>query len=153
MPNTSHQLKLDSPLEQVWEFVSNVDNWAPLVKGYHSHHKLSVEQSIWTLKGEVGRIRKTMKIKIDIVEITDFERIAFRMKGITDNLHGSGSFSAKKLTEKTTLVTGELSIKANGLIGPMLNPLITSLLPRQLKELARSMCFQIEKQKHRAAIS
>lgn len=153
MPSANHQIKLESPLEHVWKFVSDFDNWAPLVKGYHSHHKLNVQQSIWTLKGEIGHIRKTSKINLDIVECIPYEQIIFQVKGITENVNGHGSFSAEKLTENTTLVTGHLSIKASGLIGPMINPLIHTILPKQLKELAESMRSQIGKMKHPVAIS
>ena len=42
------------PREAVWEFVKDMNNWAPFLTGYQKHEILDETDSIWTLKGDVG---------------------------------------------------------------------------------------------------
>lgn len=146
MPSASHQILLESSPEQVWSFVSNFDNWVPLVKGYASHQNLNERTSIWVLKGEAGRIQKTVKLRVDITKQTKPNHIAFSLKGINENVRGNGCFTAKKQSENATLVTGDLTIKVYGLLGPVLNPIITTILPMQTQKLAEAIRFQVLKQ-------
>jgi carbon monoxide dehydrogenase subunit G len=152
MPSASHQCILKSPIEHVWSFVSEFDNWAPLLKGYVSHQKLSEQQSLWTLKGEAGRLQRTIQMKVDIIESPTPQEIIFHMSGVTDNVKGSGSFTAEKISSDTTQITGHLTLKAGGVTGAVINPLIPAILSKRTKELAESIRSQIEKREHVALL-
>lgn len=62
MPSGKHQMELNSPIKEVWLFVSTFDNWAPLVPGYLEHHMIHDWQSTWKFKGNVGLIQKTVHL-------------------------------------------------------------------------------------------
>ncbi|WP_412850212.1 hypothetical protein [Brevibacillus invocatus] len=50
----------------IWEFVSVMDKWAPLVPGYISHEIINDRQSTWTFMGDIGIMKKKVSLKIDI---------------------------------------------------------------------------------------
>ena len=37
MPSGTHVTELDIPIDKVWDFVSDMNRWAPLVPGYIEH--------------------------------------------------------------------------------------------------------------------
>jgi len=92
MPECRQTRAVDLPLSAIWSFVQDMDNWAPMMKGYVGHEKQSDSDSIWTLKGDLGPFSKTVKIAVHISEWKDAESIAFELKGVDEAVVGSGSF-------------------------------------------------------------
>ena len=92
MPECRQTRAVDLPLSAIWSFVQDMDNWAPMMKGYVGHEKQSESESIWTLKGDLGPFSKTVKIAVIINEWKDAESIAFELAGIGEAVKGSGSF-------------------------------------------------------------
>ena len=60
--------EVGAPIEAVWRFTSDMDNWAPLVTGYQSHERVSEHESLWTLKGQVGQLSKAVTFRVRITE-------------------------------------------------------------------------------------
>lgn len=52
-----------------------IDKWAPLVSGYIEHQIISDRQSTWSFKGDLGFVKKTVKLRIDITEWTEPTRV------------------------------------------------------------------------------
>lgn len=92
MPECRQTRAVDLPLSAIWTFVQDMDNWAPMMKGYVAHEKQSEADSIWTLKGDLGPFSKTVKIAVHIDEWRDAESISFTLKGVGEAVEGSGSF-------------------------------------------------------------
>ena len=42
------------PIDAVWAFVQEMDNWGRFVTGYQKHEKQDDKHSTWTLRGDVG---------------------------------------------------------------------------------------------------
>jgi carbon monoxide dehydrogenase subunit G len=80
------------PLETVWEFVQEMDNWATFVRGYQSHEKQGEKDSIWLLKGDVGVLARTVKFKVHIDEWAPPARVVFSLEGVNEPMKGSGTF-------------------------------------------------------------
>lgn len=143
MPSGIHEMKVDLPIEIVWSFISNMDNWAPLVPGYLEHDILNDKQSTWKFIGEVGVVQKTVHLKIDITTWQAPSKVTFNLAGLNENFKGSGYFEARVVDERQTEITGYLDITAKGLLGPMINSVLKSLLPKTTKELTEATAYKM----------
>jgi carbon monoxide dehydrogenase subunit G len=91
MPRIETSGRIEKPLSEVWDFIKEMDNWAPLLKGYVQHQKESDTDSVWTLSGDLGPFSKTVDMKVQITEWLDGERVAFTLEGVTELVSGNGA--------------------------------------------------------------
>lgn len=143
VPKAIHIVKSDIPIEKVWSFVSDMNHWAPLVRGYLDHSILNDRQSTWEFKGNVGIVQKTIRLKIDITEWLEPTKVVFNLTGLNENFTGNGYFVARSLGGRQTEITGFLEITANGLMGPMINSVLKSFIPKTTKELTEAIVHKI----------
>jgi len=144
MPNGSHSIELPVAIDKIWNFVSDMNKWAPLVPGYIEHQILSDRQSTWAFKGDLGFMKKTVKLKIDIQEWIEPTKVTFDLTGLSDNFVGNGYFEAETLGDNATKMTGYLDITAKGAMGPMINSILKSFVPKTAKELSEAIAGRIE---------
>jgi carbon monoxide dehydrogenase subunit G len=92
-----HQIDTSLPAEAIWEFVREMDNWAPFLTGYQSHEKQSDTESVWTLKGDVGVLARTLRFSVRVTEWSGPERVSFALKGLNEPMIGEGAFTLRPL--------------------------------------------------------
>ncbi|MGN8645819.1 CoxG family protein [Gracilibacillus sp. HCP3S3_G5_1] len=143
MPNGTHFVRIDLPIEKVWEFVSDINRWAPLVPGYIEHQIINERQSTWFFKGDVGRIQKKIGLTVHINKWVEPTSVTFDLKGITENVGGSGYFHAEKINAEMTNVTGCLNISAGGMMGPMINSVLKSVVPKTTIEFTEAVASRL----------
>lgn len=143
MPSGTHTTDLDIPIEKVWEFVSDMNRWAPLVPGYIEHEILSDTQSTWTFKGDLGIMQKTVKLQIDITEWREPSLVTFDLTGLNENFAGNGYFKADAISDSKTEMHGNLDITAKGMMGPMINTILKSFVPKTAEELTKAIAEEI----------
>ena len=80
------------PVDSIWEFVRDMDNWAPFLTGYLGHQRESETDSLWTLKGDVGVLQRQVQFRAHVVEWAGPERVRFELTGLNEPLEGSGTF-------------------------------------------------------------
>ena len=147
MPEISRSATVRVPPEVVWDFVKDFDNWAPFMMGYQSHQYVKDRESIWKLKAKLAGVTRVTKIHVNITEWDESQhRIAFTIKGVSEPINGSGSVTMQicKQEELGTLVTVEMALNYKGLIGAVMNPLITPLLKEVAQELATKIVAAVE---------
>jgi carbon monoxide dehydrogenase subunit G len=88
------------PIETIWNFVKEMDNWADLVTGYQSHEKQSDEDSTWVLKGDLGPMSRMLKLQVHIIEWNGPERVTFELTGINEIMEGHGTFEMSTYEEE-----------------------------------------------------
>jgi len=88
------------PIETIWNFVKEMDNWADLVTGYQSHEKQSDEDSTWVLKGDLGPMSRMLKLQVHITEWNGPTRVTFELKGINELMDGHGTFEMSSYEEE-----------------------------------------------------
>jgi hypothetical protein len=150
MPVVTAVREVDRSLADIWEFVQDFSNWAPLLRGYVKHEVQSETDSVWTLKGEAGPLSREVNLAVHITEYTP-ERVAFTLKGRDEAVEGGGAFimepsgeapvarprswwqrfvdwltGAKEpeLARGSARVTFEFTIEAQGPMGPMINAML-----------------------------
>ncbi|RDW15562.1 CoxG family protein [Oceanobacillus chungangensis] len=143
MAHGSHQVRLEMPIERIWDFISDINNWAPLVPGYLEHEIINQEQSIWKLHGDIGMIKKTVNLKVDIIKWHKPTHIAFRLTRLNESAIGTGYFKAKTLADLSVEMSGYLNISAKGMLGQMVNPILNTFVPVVGKEFTEKVATKI----------
>jgi Polyketide cyclase / dehydrase and lipid transport len=90
MPEVTYTTTMNLPVTVVWDFVKDMNNWAPFLTGYQQHEILSETDSIWTLKGDVGILSRTVKLKAHVTEWSGPERVSFTLTGMNEQVEGGG---------------------------------------------------------------
>src|SRR6476646_8190190 len=91
MPEVEYATTIPLPPETVWEFVKDMNNWAPFLTGYQAHQVLDERDSIWTLKGDVGILSRVVRLKFHVTEWNGPERVAFTLEGLNEPVGGGGT--------------------------------------------------------------
>ncbi|WP_138416707.1 CoxG family protein [Aquibacillus sediminis] len=139
MPSGTHTVELELPNRTIWNFVADMDRWAPLVPGYIEHEIITDRQSTWKFKGDVGKFQKTIHLKIDITKWQEPNKVTFDLTGLNEKVFGNGYFEAVAVSDHKTKMTGYLDITASGLIKPMANPILKKLVPENVQQLTEAV--------------
>src|SRR5262245_45689967 len=90
MPEVEYATTMPLSRELIWEFVKDMNNWAPFLTGYQKHEILDQTDSVWTLKGDVGILSRVVNLRAHITEWVDNERVAFTLTGLNEKVDGGG---------------------------------------------------------------
>jgi carbon monoxide dehydrogenase subunit G len=93
MPEVEYITTMRLPPTVVWEFVRDMNNWAPFLTGYQHHEIESETDSIWTLKGDVGVLSRTVRLKAHVTEWNGPERVSFTLIGLDEVVEGGGTLT------------------------------------------------------------
>lgn len=143
MPQATHTIEIPLSIEKVWDFVHDMNNWAPLVPDYMDHEILSDRQSTWSFKGDLGIVKKAVKLQIDITEWNEPSEVKFDLKGLSDKFNGSGYFIAEVIDENNTKMSGHLDITAEGMLGQVTNQVLGKLVPKTAQELTEAIAEKL----------
>ena len=100
VPEVRCERSVDRSLDQIWSFIKDMDNWAPMLTGYESHEKADERESTWKLRGDLGPMSRSVTLKVMITEWLDFEKVVFTLEGLDEQVTGGGSFElALTMTE------------------------------------------------------
>lgn len=144
MPSGMHQVEVDVPINKVWSFVRNMDNWAPLIPGYIQHRKYTKNQSSWEFYSNIGIIKKKISLMVMIKEWIEPTKIGFTLKGINEKMSGGGYFRAEAIDRNRTRITGFLEITAGGPMGPLYNTVLKTYLPRVTEQMVTAIAVKLE---------
>ncbi|MBU8565838.1 CoxG family protein [Virgibacillus pantothenticus] len=147
MPNTICKRNITMNIEDIWRFISDLNNWAPLVPGYEQHKMIDHKKSIWVCRGKVGAIQKTVHLTVTITEWTEPNKIAFTLSSSNKQLTGKGTVCANKLSNSETIIICSLTITAKGLAGKMVNGSLRAFLPKLTSHFIDNMIHQMQTKK------
>jgi carbon monoxide dehydrogenase subunit G len=92
LPEAEYSTTTRLPVQVIWDYVREMDNWGPFLRGYQSHEKQSDTDSIWVLKGDVGMVTRTVKFHVHIDEWGEPSLVRFTLKGLNEPMTGGGEF-------------------------------------------------------------
>jgi carbon monoxide dehydrogenase subunit G len=93
MPSVEHIKLIAAPQADVWNFVADMANWAPFLYGYQRHQVIDDSHSIWSIKGEVGGLIRSVDFRVTITEWSEVDqRVRFTLEGVNEPLSGAGTF-------------------------------------------------------------
>lgn len=93
MPEVKYETVLNLPPDKIWDFVKDMNNWAPFVTGYQKHEEHDERHSVWTLKGDVGMLSRQVDLDVHITEWLPEQKVEFTLKGLNENVEGGGTFA------------------------------------------------------------
>jgi carbon monoxide dehydrogenase subunit G len=99
------------PIDRVWDFVQEMDNWGRFVTGYQKHEKQSDVDSTWTLKGNVGVLSRTLTFQVKITEWSGPGRVSFTLDGVNEPMRGEGTFTLSSETGDRELGEGAARLR------------------------------------------
>lgn len=144
MPSGTHQIEVELPINKIWDFVKDMDNWAPLIPGYIQHRKITNRQSTWELYSNIGFIKKKINLMATIKEWIEPTRVTFNLEGLNEELSGGGYFLAELIDKNKTRITGFLEITAGGTLGPLVNEVLKSYLPKVTEEMTIGIATKLK---------
>lgn len=144
MPSGMHQVEVGVPIHKVWNFVKNMDNWAPLIPGYIQHRRFTNRQSTWEFYSNIGFVKKRINLMVTIKEWVEPTKVTFDLKGTNEKLSGSGYFLAEAIDQNKTRITGYLDMTAGGATGPLVNTFLKSYLPRVTEQITIAIATKLE---------
>jgi len=149
MPSEIQHVEVDIPIEVIWDFIRDENNWAPLVPGYIQHEKLNDRQISWEFKSDLGIMKKKVTLVIDIKEWNEPSKVCFEIKRKNEKYIGEGYFEARALNKNKTRVSGFLEINATGPIGTLANSLFKKAVQITDEEVAVAISSKLEEFKNK----
>jgi len=98
MPEVEYATQIALPGDVVWQFIKDMNNWAPLLTGYQKHEILDETDSVWTLKGDVGILSRMVRLQAHVTEWLDGQRVAFTLIGLNEKVDGGGVLLMENVT-------------------------------------------------------
>lgn len=92
MAEVEHEASARVPVEAVWEFVREMDHWAPMLFGYQRHWKEGPDDSVWVLEGKLGPLARRVDLRVHVTEWAGPQRVRFSLAGRNEPVSGSGEF-------------------------------------------------------------
>jgi carbon monoxide dehydrogenase subunit G len=90
MPEVEYTTTMALSRDVVWDFVKDMNHWAPFLTGYQKHEILDEKDSVWTLKGDVGILSRVVKLQAHVTEWIDQDKVAFTLTGLNEKVDGGG---------------------------------------------------------------
>ena len=143
MPEITYATTMAAPRATVWEFVRDMNNWAPLTRGYKEHEILNDRESIWTVKGDLGPISRITKFHVTITEWIEGEKVSFTVKGLNEPITGQGAISISDGEAASTAIQGNATIEMGGTLGPVVNHLIVPFVEEGADELVTKIVIAV----------
>jgi len=144
MPTVNYTTTMAAPRAVVWQFVRDMNNWAPFTRGYQSHEIINDRESIWTVKGDLGPISRVTKFHITITEWVEGERVGFTIQGLNEPITGAGAIQLSDAAgDSQTEIRGEATLNFGGSIGPVVNHLIGPFIKSGADELVTKIIIAI----------
>jgi carbon monoxide dehydrogenase subunit G len=133
---SSHTFKtvVKIPIETVWVFLNSMDDWQKVIPGYISHEIKNNQVSIWQVKSNFGMIKKKIHFKAEIIDWDEYERISFRLTGISDKFNGHGHIQTIKLSNHKTSIGVTFDLSAEGSLAKLIKPFMKNSIPEMSEE-------------------
>ena len=103
----------------------------------------NANEMTWVFKGDFGVVKKAVTVQLTVDESVAPEKLAFSLKGVSDNINGGG-FYATEAAEGGTKLTGSLNMSAGGFLAGMINPVLEKFLPTMVSELTAAMAAKVQ---------
>ena len=91
---------------------------------------LNERESTWWIAGDVGILTREVELSVHITAWNEPSEVTFTLEGVEEPVTGQGRFAAVVKDVDSTELTFTLGLTAGGAIGPVVNVLMGTQLPR-----------------------
>ncbi|MFC7783873.1 SRPBCC family protein [Rossellomorea sp. GCM10028870] len=141
-----HHVNVHASQSHVWEFIRDMNAWAPLVHGYKEHSIVSDVQSTWKFTIHYGVVSKKVQVKVLITDWKEPSHVKFILRGINQKFTGVGFFKAEKVNSSNTAMTGCLKIESSSSLAKILESTFDKMVQELTRELTEAVGEAIERE-------
>lgn len=141
MPQVEYEKTAAIPLDVMWDFIKDFDNWAHMLNGYQRHQNLNDRESIWEVKGTIGKYRRQTKFHATITEWVQRQKVVFTVDGVNEVVNGFGNVALRTPNggSQPTTLSARLDIEVGGAFGPVINRILTPWMKTVAEELVEKI--------------
>jgi carbon monoxide dehydrogenase subunit G len=129
MIEIDYTVEIAAPVDEVWNYLWTIPNWAHLMIGFQTVKVVDETHSVWTLKGDVGVLSREVDLEVTIDEWEPRGFLDFTVNGLTEQIAGGGTFRIGEIT--------------GGDAGPVASPEVPETLGGRLRRLWAGFVFRL----------
>ena len=99
MIEIDYTVEIAAPVDEVWNYLWTIPNWAHLMIGFQTVKVVDETHSVWTLKGDVGVLSREVDLEVTIDEWEPRRFLDFTVNGLTEQIAGGGTFRIGEITD------------------------------------------------------
>jgi len=144
MISADHTLPIRAGIDEVWSYVSDIQQWAALFPGCRECIVIDDINSRWLIKIGVGGLVKLVTVLVHVDRWHGPELVEFSFKLESEPVVGSGTYTAGALAQGATQVMLQVEVAGSGQMAAMWEAMCRPLLPQLAKSFANSLRAEIE---------
>lgn len=144
MIETTQATVIAAPIGAVWDHVSDIARWAPLMPGMQDVEMIDADHSRWVLKVGVGGLVRTVKVDVTVDRWAGPGEVDFTYVLTSDPVKGSGTYRAAAQDGGCTAIELHVKVEGSGPMAPMWEAMGKPVLPQLAKAFAGALKSQIE---------
>jgi carbon monoxide dehydrogenase subunit G len=144
MIQDEQSITIDTSLENVWNYVQDIEGWASIFPGYQSCVLKNENDSEWTIKVSAAGVTRTDTVQVHVEKWNGPGSVEFVFAVDDLPVDGSGTYLAKSIGDNQTEISLQVCIVGSGPMAPMWEAVGTPLLPEFVKNFAMRLKAEIE---------
>jgi carbon monoxide dehydrogenase subunit G len=145
MPVAIENGRVNLNIETLWDFIKDMENWAPCMPGYVAFTEVDENISIWSVKGDVKIFKRKVDFRVTVTERVAPDTIVFTLEAEKEGIIGEGTYTAVAVGADATELELRLNMEGKGMAKKVINALMSKVLPRYCKKLKENLIKVIEK--------
>lgn len=143
MPHAHLEFDVSAAIDDVWDFVREIGNWAAQMPGCQSFEVVSEDDSIWTAKVDIGPFSQIVTAHVHVTKWQRPDEVCFEFQGRSDPFRGSGCYKSEARDGRTHIRL-DLSVEGSGPVASVLNALAGPALKKVGSQFADNLKRTIE---------
>lgn len=138
MASTKREFDVVREIHAVWDFVSDMANWASQMPGYVSHEASSADDSAWTLNVDLGPFQRSIVVDVHVSKWSAPNEVTFDVKGRYEPFTGGGVYRAEAL-DTGTRITLDFHAEPGGSMARIISPLVGPVLEHVANDFSKNL--------------
>lgn len=144
MIETQHTVSINTGIDQVWDYVSDIRRWAALFPGCQECDVVDRNTSRWLIKVGAGGMVKAVRVRVSVEQWNGPQQVVFAYQLESEPVLGSGSYQALAQGDRATDVQLHLRVEGSGQMAAMWEAMSKPLLPQMAKSFSSRLKDEIE---------
>jgi carbon monoxide dehydrogenase subunit G len=144
MIEAQHSILIKAGIGEVWNYVQDMQRWAPLFPGCRECVVRTRDESEWTIKVGAGGLVKTVIVQVQVQRWGEPETVDFSYALKSEPVKGKGRYQAMSKGPSETEITMHLQVEGSGQMAPMWEAVSRPLLPQLARSFGESLRAEIE---------
>jgi carbon monoxide dehydrogenase subunit G/ketosteroid isomerase-like protein len=144
MIEAEHAIVINKGIDEVWNYVKDIEKWANLFPGCQECHVINDDESKWVIKVGAGGLIKTVNVLVTVENWNGPGGVNFAFKLENEPVIGGGIYTARATGKQETEISMGVRVEGSGSMAPMWEAVSKPLLPQLAKSFASKLKSEIE---------